>query len=162
MLFSISADACIPENTGREIKKAFSEVGVPIKGSATLRSFHWTVLQICSADPLPPVEGLARAWAWPLLQLISPPAATIAVFLPGERGVLPIMAGSVVQANQILNFLKGIFTGTSKFAGTVRKPPGTHASGIISDRISLRNRVDIEVRPAPFRTIRGITARGNC
>lgn len=51
MLFSISADACIPEYTGREIKKAFSEVGVPIKGSATPRSFHWTVLQICSADP---------------------------------------------------------------------------------------------------------------
>lgn len=90
--------------------------------------------------PSEPVEELwiaagrrARAWAWPLLQLISPPAATIAMFLPGERGVLPIMAGSVVQANQILNFLKGIFTGTSKFAGTVRKPPGTHASGIISD-----------------------------
>jgi hypothetical protein len=80
------------------------------------------------------------------------------VLARGERGVLPIMAGSVVQANQILNFLKGIFTGIPKFAGMVRKPPGTHASGIISDRISLRNRVDIEVRPASFRTIRGITA----
>jgi hypothetical protein len=40
----------------------------------------------------------------------------------------------------------------------VRKPPGPRGSGIITDRISLRNHIDLDCRPASFRTIRGITS----
>jgi hypothetical protein len=40
----------------------------------------------------------------------------------------------------------------------VQKPNGARAWGIVADRISLKNRIDIEVRPASFRTIRGITS----
>ena len=78
---------------------------------------------------------------------------------PGERGVLPIMAANTLQAGQCLNFIKGIFTGIPRFAALVESLGGRNA-GITSDTISLRNRIDIQVRPANFRTIRGITAIG--
>ncbi len=68
---------------------------------------------------------------------------------PGERGMLPILAASVAQAEQALNFLKGIFTNVPRFAALV--------DGITSDTISLKNRIDIRIRPASFRTIRGPT-----
>ena len=78
---------------------------------------------------------------------------------PGERGVLPIMAANTLQAGQCLNFIKGIFTGIPRFAALVESLGGRNA-GITSDTISLRDRIDIQVRPANFRTIRGITAIG--
>jgi hypothetical protein len=40
-----------------------------------------------------------------------------AVLSNGERGVCPVMAGSVQQANQIFNFLRDIFTGIPKCSG---------------------------------------------
>jgi hypothetical protein len=82
-----------------------------------------------------------------------------AVLGPGERGVLPIMAASVLQAGQCYNFIKGIFTNIPRFAALVESLGGRHG-GITSDTISLKNRIDIQVRPASFRTIRGITAIG--
>src|ERR1700730_14000683 len=69
---------------------------------------------------------------------------------PGERGVLPIMAASTLQAVQCYNFVRGIFTDIPRFAALVRNMTG--------DCISLKNRIDIQIRPASFRTIRGITA----
>jgi hypothetical protein len=69
---------------------------------------------------------------------------------PGERGVLPILAASTQQAGATYNFVKGIFTEAKRFAALV--------DHISSDTISLKNRVDIQIRPASFRTIRGITA----
>src|SRR3984893_8889941 len=78
---------------------------------------------------------------------------------PGERGVLPIMAANTLQAGQCYNFLKGIFTGIPRFAALVENLGGRNG-GITSDTISLCNRIDIQVRPASFRTIRGITAIG--
>jgi hypothetical protein len=72
------------------------------------------------------------------------------VLARGERGVLPIMAASTQQAAQIFNFLKGIFTDNPRFSPLTEQ--------ITRDEISLRNRVDIQIRPASFRTIRGITA----
>ena len=82
-----------------------------------------------------------------------------AILGPGERGVLPIMAANMLQAAQCYNFLKGIFTGIPRFAALVESLGGRNA-GITSDTISLKNRIDIQVRPASFRTIRGITAIG--
>ncbi len=69
---------------------------------------------------------------------------------PGERGTLPILAASTLQARQAMNFAKGIFAEVPRFAALV--------DNITSDTISLINRIDIQVRPASFRTIRGITA----
>jgi hypothetical protein len=73
-----------------------------------------------------------------------------AVLGPGERGVLPIMAANTQQAGQAFNFIRGIFTDIPRFAALV--------GGITGDTISLKNRMDIQVRPASFRTIRGITS----
>ena len=71
---------------------------------------------------------------------------------PGERGVLPILAASTLQARQVMNFVKGIFTDIPRFAALVES--------IATDVVSLKNRIDIQIRPASFRTIRGITAIG--
>jgi hypothetical protein len=54
------------------------------------------------------------------------------ILAPGERGVIPLLAASVQQA-------------ASAFDGAT------------SDTISLKTGIDIQVRPASFRTIRGIT-----
>jgi hypothetical protein len=69
---------------------------------------------------------------------------------PGERGVLPILAATTQQAGQTYNFVKGVFTEAKRFAALV--------DNISSDTISLKNRIDIQIRSANFRTIRGITA----
>jgi hypothetical protein len=63
---------------------------------------------------------------------------------------LPVLAASALQARQTLNFVKGIFLDVPRFAALV--------DTITSDTIVLKNRVDIQIRPASFRTIRGITA----
>jgi hypothetical protein len=82
-----------------------------------------------------------------------------AILGPGERGVLPIMAANTLQAAQCYNFIRGIFTDIPRFAALVEQLGGRHG-GITSDTISLKNRIDIQIRPASFRTIRGITAIG--
>ena len=82
-----------------------------------------------------------------------------AILGPGERGVLPIMAANTLQAGQCYNFIRGIFTDIPRFAALVEQLGGRNA-GITSDTISLKNRIDIQIRPASFRTIRGITAIG--
>jgi hypothetical protein len=81
------------------------------------------------------------------------------VLAKGERGILPIMAANTLQAGQVFNFIKGIFTGVPRFAALVERLGGRHG-GITSDTISLKNRIDIRVQPASFRTIRGISAIG--
>ncbi|MEJ0096215.1 MAG: hypothetical protein WDN46_23205 [Methylocella sp.] len=68
----------------------------------------------------------------------------------GERGVLPILAASMQQAQTLMNFARGIFTDIPRFAAM--------AGSITADTISLKNRVDIQIRPASFRTIRGFSA----
>jgi hypothetical protein len=82
-----------------------------------------------------------------------------AILGPGERGLLPIMAANTLQAGQCYNFIRGIFTSIPRFAALVEQLGGRHG-GITTDTISLKNRIDIQVRPASFRTIRGITAIG--
>jgi hypothetical protein len=71
-------------------------------------------------------------------------------FNQGERGTLPVMASTMVQARSLMNICKGVFTGNSRFAPLVRS--------ITGDTIALRNRVDIQIRPASHRSIRGLTA----
>jgi hypothetical protein len=68
---------------------------------------------------------------------------------PGERGVIPIMAASKQQAQTAFNYVLALFT----------TPPFDKLKASESaDTIRLINNVEIAVRPASFRTIRGITA----
>ena len=112
-------------------------------------------------EPLEPVEefwgvigrrgGKTRAMA----VLASYLAACVDhrdVLGPGERGVLPIVAASMFQAGQAFNFVEGIFLASHHLSELVET--------ITSDTLSLKTSVDITVRPASFRTIRGITAVG--
>jgi hypothetical protein len=72
------------------------------------------------------------------------------VLAPGQRALLPIMAATTVQANEAFNYLRGIFADSEELADYVESET--------QDTLSLRNRIDIEVRPANFRTGRGFTA----
>jgi hypothetical protein len=69
---------------------------------------------------------------------------------PGERGVLPILAASTAQAAQAFNFVSGIFATAPNLKDLLENET--------ADTISLASGVDITIRPASFRTIRGITA----
>ena len=72
------------------------------------------------------------------------------VFTHGERGTCAIMASTTIQAHSLMNICKGIFADNPRFAALV--------DTITSDTIVLRNRVDISIRPANYRSIRGVTA----
>ena len=72
------------------------------------------------------------------------------VLAPGERGVLPILAASMAQAQQAFNFVEGIFRASPHLVELVQS--------VTADTISLKTGIDIVIRPASFRTIRGITA----
>ena len=69
---------------------------------------------------------------------------------PGERGALPILAASTAQASQAFNFVSGIFATAPNLKDLLENET--------ADTISLASGVDITIRPASFRTIRGITA----
>jgi hypothetical protein len=70
---------------------------------------------------------------------------------PGERGVLPILAASVSQASRAFVHAKGIIHHSPELTALLDGEP-------TAGTIRLTTRIDIEVRPASFRTIRGITA----
>src|SRR5829696_910074 len=68
---------------------------------------------------------------------------------PGERGVIPILAASKQQASVAFQYIAAIFA---------RPPFHQLKVAETADSISLSNGVDLAVRPASFRTIRGISA----
>jgi hypothetical protein len=72
------------------------------------------------------------------------------VLAPGERGVLPILAVSTAQATTAFNFLSGVFATAPDLKGLVEWQT--------ADTLTLASGVDIEVRPASYRTIRGVTS----
>lgn len=89
-------------------------------------------------------------------------AATIGVYIaclcdhsgvlaPGERGVLPILAASTEQATRAFQHVQGILQHSPLLAHEIDGEP-------TADTIRLRAGIDIQIRPANFRTIRGITA----
>lgn len=71
---------------------------------------------------------------------------------PGERASLPIMSASLWQAGKIRQYVDGLFANVPVLRKLV--------TGQTADTISLSTLVDIEVRPASFRTIRGGTMAG--
>lgn len=70
---------------------------------------------------------------------------------PGERGVIPILAASVTQAGRAFMHAKGILQHSPVLAELIDGDP-------TADTIRLTSLVDIEVKPANFRTVRSITA----
>jgi phage terminase large subunit-like protein len=62
------------------------------------------------------------------------------------------MADSVLQASQAFNFIHGAIEGSSHLSRLIES--------VTADTISLASGVNIQVRPASFRTIRGISAVG--
>jgi hypothetical protein len=73
------------------------------------------------------------------------------VLAPGERATLPILSATIYQAGKAMQYLSGIFDNVPALNKLV-------IPGGPSDTISLKTRVDIECRPASFRTIRSGTA----
>ena len=74
------------------------------------------------------------------------------VLAPGERAVLPILAASTAQASTAFNFIEGVFRASPHLCALVES--------ITVDVIALSTSVDVTIRPASFRTIRGVTAVG--
>ncbi|GLQ78082.1 hypothetical protein GCM10007881_15980 [Mesorhizobium huakuii] len=72
---------------------------------------------------------------------------------PGERGVFPILAASTSQADRAYQHAIGILQHSPVLRGQIIGDP-------TSETIRLSSRVDITIKPANFRTIRGITAVG--
>lgn len=70
---------------------------------------------------------------------------------PGERAVLPILAASLSQAGRAFMHTKGVLQHSPVLREEIEGEP-------TADTIRLRTRVDVEVKPANFRTVRGITA----
>ncbi len=69
---------------------------------------------------------------------------------PGERGSLPIMAASTTQAAKAFQAASGVLLNSPVLS--------EHVESMTADTIRLNTRVDIEIRPASFKTIRGLTA----
>lgn len=72
------------------------------------------------------------------------------VLAPGERATLPIMSATLWQAQKCHEYIDGIFTNVPALKKLVVNQT--------ADTISLNTRVDIECRPANYRTIRSGTA----
>jgi hypothetical protein len=72
-----------------------------------------------------------------------------AALAPGEKGVVPILAASVSQAANAFAFIEGIFAHSPSLKDLL--------VSVTADTIVLSTGVDIRVRPASYRTIRGTT-----
>jgi hypothetical protein len=71
------------------------------------------------------------------------------VLAPGERTSLPILSATIWQSRKAFQYLDGIFANVPALSKLVRNQT--------SDTISLSTRVDIECRPASYRSIRSGT-----
>lgn len=72
------------------------------------------------------------------------------VLAPGERASLPILSATIWQSRKAFQYLDGIFNTVPALTKLVIRET--------ADTISLNTRVDIECRPANYRSIRGGTA----
>lgn len=72
------------------------------------------------------------------------------ILAPGQIGVLPIMAASREQAQEIFNYCTGIFGTAPALRGMVVTQT--------ADTLTLSSRVELQIRSASFRRGRGFTA----
>jgi hypothetical protein len=71
------------------------------------------------------------------------------VLAPGERGVLPVLAATKEQAQGSFNFIRGAIEASPILSDLIETES--------ADTLRLVTMVDIAVKPASFRTIRGTT-----
>ncbi len=119
----------------------------------------FTALTGREREPLEPVDelwgvvgrrgGKTRA-AGTLAAYVSCLCDHTGILAPGERASLPIMAASTTQAAKAFQAASGVLLTSPVLADNIESTT--------ADVIRLNTRVDIEVRPASFKTIRGITA----
>jgi hypothetical protein len=74
------------------------------------------------------------------------------VLAPGERGQLIVLAQTREQAGNCFNFICGVFDASLALRGLVENRG--------ADTLSLKSGVDIVVKPASYRSVRGPTAIG--
>ncbi|WP_208647049.1 hypothetical protein [Mesorhizobium kowhaii] len=70
---------------------------------------------------------------------------------PGERGVLPVLAASTSQADRAFSHVLGVLQHSPVLSSMIEGQP-------TADTIRLSTRIDVQIRPANFRTVRSITA----
>lgn len=119
----------------------------------------YTTLTGRDVEPLEPVEelwgivgrrgGKTRA-AGTVAAYVGTLCDHTGVLAPGERGMIPILAASTVQADRAFQQALGVL----EHSPVLRD----HVESATSDMVRLDTRIDIQVRPANFRTVRGITA----
>jgi len=68
----------------------------------------------------------------------------------GERAVIPILAGSTIQANNAFQAVLGVLEESPILSKQIETSN--------TEMIKLKTRCDVSVRPASFRTIRGVTS----
>jgi hypothetical protein len=68
------------------------------------------------------------------------------ILAPGEKGILPVLAATRTQAANAFNFITGAISSSPQ-----------RAQCITADTLSLATNIDVVVRPASFRSIRGST-----
>ena len=119
------------------------------------------IFETLTGRPAAPAERVEEFWAiigrrGGKTRAIAVLAAYIAalvdfsdVLAPGERASLPIISASLWQASKCKQYLSGIFANVPALRKLVENET--------NDTISLSTRVDIECRPASFRTSRGGT-----
>lgn len=119
----------------------------------------WLALTDRPAEPLEPVEefwgivgrrgGKTRAMAV-LAAYLACLCDWSDVLVPGERGRLVLVAQNQRQASIALGYISAILSDVPILARLVE--------ATTADTISLRDRIDVEVRAASFRGLRGVTA----
>jgi hypothetical protein len=70
---------------------------------------------------------------------------------PGERGVLPVLAAATSQADRAFMHIEGVLKQSPVLSTMIDGEP-------TADTIRLKTRIDVQIRPANFRTVRSITA----
>src|ERR1019366_6457021 len=71
------------------------------------------------------------------------------ILAPGERGILPCLAATKSQASNAFNFIRGAIDDSPALRRLI--------VGYTADTLSLATNVDVVVRTAAFRSIRGAT-----
>lgn len=69
----------------------------------------------------------------------------------GERGVLPVLAASTSQADRAFMHVAGVLQQSPVLSSMIEGEP-------TADTIRLKTSIDVQIKPANFRTVRSITA----
>ena len=73
------------------------------------------------------------------------------ILAPGQVGLVPILSASKEQASEILNFAIGMFATAPGLRGMLASDP-------TAETITLKSRIELQIRAAAFRRARGFTA----